>query len=723
MSAVGIKIATTATPNTHTAAATVVDVDVNEVRIKTTTTTTTNKTDCALFVKTGEEKNSSFSSLSSVKEQQLSSLSSTSSENESQQLNKVPLENSQNTRHLPDEENEAENSQTPVSTSSNRDLNHLKQEDVVDNNPLATQQISPGLSLLQQTAAASSPPPHSYRHSRAYRHFKNPPQPHMCIRTTTEAGEELFINVLSWTRIVIPQEPSDPIPLYGGMRVPPGSPRSPPIVFAVMANPEVLKDSGRHSKDPEERRAMVELMCDFVEAMNPGVKLVRNAIILKDRDISGELKDVWNAVQAQRDREREEQLILQRQQHQQHFHNITNASANGSLNTNSALTTNATNNTATTTQQMFAKSMQINAAGEAVDGSSGTPPRSRKIIHEVQNDNNASNIDIEMQDTDITKTSSNSQLSLALLAEHLDNKMSLAAAGGGGEHADNIQQQQNNQNSITNDALSNGNNSKDSLIQERGNNKIDLNNQMNNINSNKDLKTQTTTLTNGSATNCNDIEVTKTIIATSTPINNTSTIPAQNPNTCTTTPTTTTNNTITPPVQTQQQQQVPTKKEKLGGFLPNGCIFPRFTKNNKHKDKDKEKDKETKTKDKEKNVLLSALKKSKDKKSNAAAALAANQDDKNTSSNSNNITAASTNCNTTNNKQQQQQQQQKNCLQQLESGVQKLDLNNHLHQTHQNIADNNVNNTSATTNKTNATTTATTTTTATSSSSSGVGVH
>jgi len=75
-------------------------------------------------------------------------------------------------------------------------------------------ELGMGLSLMQ-----SSPPPHSYRHSRAYRHFKNPPQPHMCIRTTTETGEELFINVLSWTRIVIPQEPSDPIPLYGGMRV------------------------------------------------------------------------------------------------------------------------------------------------------------------------------------------------------------------------------------------------------------------------------------------------------------------------------------------------------------------------------------------------------------------------------------------------------------------------------------------------------------------------
>ena len=42
-----------------------------------------------------------------------------------------------------------------------------------------------------------------------------------------------------------------------------------------MANPEVLKDSSRDGKDHEKRRAMVELMCDFVKAMNPGVKLVR----------------------------------------------------------------------------------------------------------------------------------------------------------------------------------------------------------------------------------------------------------------------------------------------------------------------------------------------------------------------------------------------------------------------------------------------------------------
>lgn len=57
------------------------------------------------------------------------------------------------------------------------------------------------------------------RPNRAFRHFKNPPQPHMCIRDTNRAGEELFINVMSWTRIVMPMSADDPIPLYGGMRV------------------------------------------------------------------------------------------------------------------------------------------------------------------------------------------------------------------------------------------------------------------------------------------------------------------------------------------------------------------------------------------------------------------------------------------------------------------------------------------------------------------------
>lgn len=85
----------------------------------------------------------------------------------------------------------------------------------------------------------------------------------------------------------------------------------------------------------QERIALVELMCDFVEAMNPGLKLQRyeqmtttcyfesewngfwtmflflsfvsrrDAEVLKDRDLSGELKDIWGAVQAKREREKD----------------------------------------------------------------------------------------------------------------------------------------------------------------------------------------------------------------------------------------------------------------------------------------------------------------------------------------------------------------------------------------------------------------------------------
>lgn len=38
--------------------------------------------------------------------------------------------------------------------------------------------------------------------------------------------------------------------------------------------------------------------------MNPGLVLTRNPVILKDRDLAGELKDVWLAVQNKREREK-----------------------------------------------------------------------------------------------------------------------------------------------------------------------------------------------------------------------------------------------------------------------------------------------------------------------------------------------------------------------------------------------------------------------------------
>nr|AXY83418.1 putative odorant receptor 49 [Conopomorpha sinensis] len=153
-----------------------------------------------------------------------------------------------------------------------------------------------------------SPPVPIMRGSRAFRQFKNPPQPHMCIQDTIrDSTEKLFINVLGWQKIANPKQNSDPIPLYGGMQVPQGcglnSKRPPLLVFAVMVNPDILKANGKNA-DPTDREALVSLLCDFVEAMNPGLALARNPVILKDRDLAGELKDVWLAVQNKREREK-----------------------------------------------------------------------------------------------------------------------------------------------------------------------------------------------------------------------------------------------------------------------------------------------------------------------------------------------------------------------------------------------------------------------------------
>ncbi|EFN71853.1 PIH1 domain-containing protein 2 [Camponotus floridanus] len=134
--------------------------------------------------------------------------------------------------------------------------------------------------------------------------FKNPPQPHMCIQDFIQGTTApCYVNVLSWDKIAMPRKPSLPVPLYGGMRVPPPRTKTEAIVFAVMANPEVLRMSGKNAQDPKKRMSFIELLLDFVEAMNTGVFFSRHYTILKDRDITGELKEVWNAVLAIRDSE------------------------------------------------------------------------------------------------------------------------------------------------------------------------------------------------------------------------------------------------------------------------------------------------------------------------------------------------------------------------------------------------------------------------------------
>lgn len=108
--------------------------------------------------------------------------------------------------------------ETMTSTSGLSDPESISManNNVVVNNGNQSQQQE---QQQQQQPLPYHDPPYMIRHSRAFRHFKNPPQPHMCIKDHTEDGQELFINVMKWTKICMPHSASDPIPLYGGMRV------------------------------------------------------------------------------------------------------------------------------------------------------------------------------------------------------------------------------------------------------------------------------------------------------------------------------------------------------------------------------------------------------------------------------------------------------------------------------------------------------------------------
>lgn len=63
-----------------------------------------------------------------------------------------------------------------------------------------------------------------------------------------------YINVMSWSRVGLPLRSDAPIPLYGGMQVPFNDKscinmKQKPIVFAVMANPEILKKNGKTAEN------------------------------------------------------------------------------------------------------------------------------------------------------------------------------------------------------------------------------------------------------------------------------------------------------------------------------------------------------------------------------------------------------------------------------------------------------------------------------------------
>lgn len=299
-------------------------------------------------------------------------------------------------------------------------------------------------------------------------------------------------------------------------------------------------------------------------------------------------------MQAQRDREREEQMMQQRQQ--QHYQNIT-------------------------TQQMFPKSPDATRAGSSVQSTSGAeiglPP--------------AYNADL------MAGSEHGNGITLAVFAQQLDNKV--ASEQLEEQHQQEKEQQlneaaQQSVDSFTIDQTdagsifnstngANGASLEHTTTPEQGGPQESQ--------EGKPAATATNTASNGCSTTT-PASPTPTAAAATALVHPpaATTPPPAHPPATTTTPT----------------PAAPVKKEKLGGFLPNGCIFPRF-KNNKHKDKDSSNHKESKSKEK---TLLNALKKSKEKK-------VAPSDAQTTSDNG-----------TT--------QYEKNCINNLECEVQKLDLNN-----------------------------------------------
>lgn len=114
-----------------------------------------------------------------------------------------------------------------------------------------------------------------YRSSVPLRRLKKPqPQPHICIRDRTEDGHDLYINVLSWGKLNKPKDATEPIQLYGGMRVEfLNQNYKKLLIYAVAANPEVLEKTKRTTGNSQSQYALMVLMSQYVEAMNPGLKL------------------------------------------------------------------------------------------------------------------------------------------------------------------------------------------------------------------------------------------------------------------------------------------------------------------------------------------------------------------------------------------------------------------------------------------------------------------
>ncbi|XP_025099992.1 PIH1 domain-containing protein 2-like [Pomacea canaliculata] len=100
-------------------------------------------------------------------------------------------------------------------------------DDLADNDPQGYQRF-----IQKQTAD--------------YKEMTAPPQPYMCVKTHFQAGEALYVNIMSWARIPAPKSQHDNIPLFAApvMDDKKGE-RKEIATVSITTNPQVLKDCAK----------------------------------------------------------------------------------------------------------------------------------------------------------------------------------------------------------------------------------------------------------------------------------------------------------------------------------------------------------------------------------------------------------------------------------------------------------------------------------------------
>ncbi|PVD27474.1 hypothetical protein C0Q70_12635 [Pomacea canaliculata] len=146
-------------------------------------------------------------------------------------------------------------------------------DDLADNDPQGYQRF-----IQKQTAD--------------YKEMTAPPQPYMCVKTHFQAGEALYVNIMSWARIPAPKSQHDNIPLFAApvMDDKKGE-RKEISTVSITTNPQVLKDC---AKDRSQMTMFIHLVLEYLEHLCHQPVTQHFEVLPDDSSFKGDLQAVQN---------------------------------------------------------------------------------------------------------------------------------------------------------------------------------------------------------------------------------------------------------------------------------------------------------------------------------------------------------------------------------------------------------------------------------------------